>query len=449
MEKVKKTLIKNEIKRIKELIEKNNLSIENSIQLYNSIYYSYGSELYKKYVPKYIQNADIKKLVLEQKYIDIYTKYGEKTFVKYQTNAFNDDILYESGNIFKAFVYDFRNEFLHFFKTKVIPLFTTLALAIPFSTALASEKQKNDNYKNYSNEINAYLNNVNCYGKQIANYHLSDLENIMKIMYDTWDNVRGYGIPENDFIGYLGLDIQNGTGVCRNFADDMSRRLNAINPNYKAHSVTVDVNVSNSDVVAFSNSNIEKKDIFFETLQTNNFNTSSLLYKYPLKNILPNHVVVFLTIPDKNIPLVVDPVNIALGTFSDGKITFFNIDKNNNDYSLSHSLIGDLLISGFSGFEYSLEYFSNFYNSDYNFDELNTLYGIDAQNKALDKVRYLPVLWSGYDDYHKNIYDNYHKKNSFRNSLIVSENYDYSNNSKIAKEINYKNNKNDKYNLER
>lgn len=437
-----KSLIKKEIKHIDEFIEKNNLSLEISIQLYNSIYYNYGSKLYKKYVPKYIQKADINTLLFEQRYIDIYTKYGEKTFSKYESTAYSNDVIYESNNIFKAFVYDFRTEFLYFFKTRIVPFFAALAMVVPFSTALASEKQKENNYKKHTDEITMYLNNVDNYGKQIANYKLSDLENIMKIMYDTWNNIQGYGMPEKDLIGYLGLDIQNGVGVCRNFADDMSRRLNAINPNYKAHSITV--NVSNSENIDFPIANIEKKDILFETLKMNNFNTSSLPYTYPLKNLLPNHAIVFLTIPNKNIPLIVDPVNLSLGTFSDGKITFFNIGKNNNEHSFSRSIIGDLLISGFSGFEYSLEYFSSFNNSDYSFDELNNLYGIDAQNKALQKVRYLPVLWSGYDDY-KNLYNNnlYNnnrsKKTSFKDSLIVTDNYKY--NSKIAKKINYNNNK--------
>ena len=444
MKKEIKSLVKKEVAHIFELIEKNNLSIENSIQLYNSIYYNYGSKLYKKYVPKYIQNADITSLLLEQRYIDIYTKYGEKTFLKYKSNAYSTDIMYESNNIFKAFIYDFCTEFSRFFKTKIVPFFTAIALAIPFSTAIASEKQKKDNYQNNTDEITMYLNNVENYGKQIANYKLTDLENIMKIMYDTWNNIHGYGMPEKDLIGYLGLDIQNGVGVCRNFADDMSRRLNAINPNYKAHSITV--NVTNSENTGFPIANIEKKDILFETLKENNYNTSSLPYTYPLKNLLPNHAVVFLTIPDKNIPLIVDPVNISLGTFLDGKITFFNIGENNKNYSFSRSFIGDLLISGFSGFEYSLEYFSNFNNSDYSFNELNALYGIDAQNKALKKVRYLPVLWSNCDDYNK-FYNTNYKTNYFKNSLIVSDSYKYNNNTKISKTINY--NKTKKYDLEK
>ena len=158
-----KSLIKKEIKHIDEFIEKNNLSLENSIQLYNSIYYNYGSKLYKKYVPKYIQKADINALLFEQRYIDIYTKYGEKTFSKYESTAYSNDVIYESNNIFKAFVYDFRTEFLYFFKTRIVPFFAALAMVVPFSTALASEKQKENNYKNHTDEITMYLNNVDNY----------------------------------------------------------------------------------------------------------------------------------------------------------------------------------------------------------------------------------------------------------------------------------------------
>ena len=64
----------------------------------------------------------------------------------------------------------------------------------------------------------------------------------MKLMKDMYETTRGYGQPEIDAQGYYGMDMQEGgIGVCRNIAD----KLNAINPDYNARSITCISNYSN------------------------------------------------------------------------------------------------------------------------------------------------------------------------------------------------------------
>ena len=85
------------------------------------------------------------------------------------------------------------------------------------------------------------MDEVDIYGQKIKSYNLTDIQNIMKLMDDMWRNIKGYGEPRIDLISYPGLDLatEDAIGVCRNMADDMARKLNAINEEYNARSITV------------------------------------------------------------------------------------------------------------------------------------------------------------------------------------------------------------------
>ena len=92
--------------------------------------------------------------------------------------------------------------------------------------------------------------------------------------------------------------------------------------------------------------------------------------------------------------------------------------------------MGDTLLSGFEGFEYPFEYIDSFNNDcKLSFEELDELYGIAAQNKALEKVKDLEVCWYGTPD-----------KNNLVNDINDSTNigYTYNNNNNVQNNINSK-----------
>lgn len=426
MNKVKKDNIKNEIKYIKKLIKEKKLNTAQSIEYYNEIYYKYGSEIYKKFVPKSVQKEDVFLLRCDNRYIDIYSKYGEKVFNCEKPIILENDVYYESGSKLKGLVYHCISELSYTFRKLFLPIFTGIVLSFPVGTAIASEKEKMDNYRTYTNEIENYIDNVKNYSKQIANYNLSDIENIMKVMNDTWNNTNGYGLPYKDLIGYLGLDIELGQGVCRNIADDFARKINCINPDYNAHIIVV--NCSDTDSIV-NLPPISRKQVPDFPLKLEQIHTDSLLATYPFKDLIGNHAVVLMNIPENNAQLIVDPTNPSVGVYSNGKITLFN-PVLENDYSLSRNFMGDTLLSGFEGFEYPFEYIDSFNNDcKLSFEELDELYGIAAQNKALEKVKDLEVCWYGTSD-----------KNNLTNDINDSTNigYTYTTTNNIQNNINSK-----------
>lgn len=63
----------------------------------------------------------------------------------------------------------------------------------------------------------------------------------MRCMRDLHNTIEGYGEPKLDIAGYRGLDVidEGGIGFCRNFAPNIADKLNAINPEYNARTITL------------------------------------------------------------------------------------------------------------------------------------------------------------------------------------------------------------------
>ena len=206
--KKQKQILKEEIKNIKNIIKQNKLNKYESIPYYNQIHYKYGNKAYRHFVPKSIQRRDVVLLRTEGKYLDIYTKYGEKIFHSQRPIIIDNDIQYECGNKLKGLLYHYIYEFRYTFKRMFMPFVASVLLAIPVGTAVASEKEQYNNYKTYHSEIADYENHLKSYSKQIANCNLSDLEIIIKLFNDNWTNTFGYGVPYIDLLGYYGLDME-------------------------------------------------------------------------------------------------------------------------------------------------------------------------------------------------------------------------------------------------
>lgn len=134
MNTTKKKDVKQEVKNIKEKIKLNNLSLEQSIPLYNNLYYKYGRKTYIKFTPESVIDKDIDLLMDENRFIELYMKYGEKEFniQKYLIKSF--EIEFETGNKFKSFLYKHANHLKDNFIHLVLPLTaiaSAYALALP------------------------------------------------------------------------------------------------------------------------------------------------------------------------------------------------------------------------------------------------------------------------------------------------------------------------------
>lgn len=423
MKKEKKEIIKKEIKYIKNEIKTKNLTIKESIPLYNQLYLKYGSEIYKKYTPYAVKEKDMDLLFDDYRFVEFYIKYGEKEFNYHKYLIKSIDMELETGNKFKSFIYKHANLLKENFFKLVLPIATSIWLALPVYTAASSEIAQIKTRNSNSEEIETYLDNVQKYSNQISSYNLTDIENIMKVISDLWQNINGYGEPQKDLIGCLGLDIAYGQGVCRNMVDDTARKLNCINPEYNAHLIVVQYQNVNTvtSVIPFNNELLTQNN-FNNTTQTKK-STTSFIDSYDYPEYIGNHAVILMNIPENNVQLIVDPTNPSIGVYVDGKIHIFNKIIGEN-HSLSRNFLGDALVNGFDGFIYPIEYIDSYDNDcKLSLEELEKLYGIDAQFNALCNVETLTVDWPKID--YINVSNNSSNEskvsNSFKELLYVSE----------------------------
>lgn len=389
--KEEKSKVKAEIKQIQENIktEKSKLHTkkeksefkEKEHKEYDKIYINYGQKAYQKYVPSKYQKRNIMYLLKEQRFLELYNKHGEKVFKKYIKEIQSADIEYETGSYTKSLLYKMK----HLWMKKILPNATAITLALPTTIGISSNLQQYKEKKEYPKEIENYIDEINQYGEQVKSYNLSDLQNIMKVMDDMWNNIQGYGEPQIDLLSYPGLDLadKDGVGVCRNMADDVARKLNAINEEYNARSLVVYMKSGNYALADIERKEVEEPEDETEEEQSDD----EKHWTIDFTRMMGNHAVVLMDIPNENIALVVDPTNPGIGIFQNGKITMFN----SSQYSKKDSLKLSVKPAGASayGLDSFLKSANNYIDSIglQDIKKLESKFGVEAQNKALEEVR--------------------------------------------------------------
>lgn len=236
-------------------IEKENIRTIKALKKqgkYEEIYQIYGVNYFRKFVSSKYKRQDIKKLEQEGKFLDIYNKYGSFTFKAYQKDFENETG--KKPNIFQILKYNavVRKDLGSALKDSIFYI-SAFTLSLGFFSDLLLQINSFQN----KNLINNYNKKIIEDTKDVKSQNLSDLEIFMKLMNDLYEDNQGYGTPKIDIRGFYGIDFmnENGIGVCRNMADYIRDKLNAINPNYNARTVTVLSNYSYN----IDNNNIEMK----------------------------------------------------------------------------------------------------------------------------------------------------------------------------------------------
>lgn len=176
---------------------------------YEEIYYQYGPKYFREYVSKYYKFVDINNLRKEGRYIDIYTKYGKldlETKIKERRERKGKKVSAKNGEISNIML--FIKGALRGTLLALLVKSTTLMLKQPIATDI----EINNNKNTYREQIEEYEKAVEEYAKQFNTSEQSDLEIIMKCMYDLQSRIQGYKNPELDILGYLGLDVMNEGG---------------------------------------------------------------------------------------------------------------------------------------------------------------------------------------------------------------------------------------------
>lgn len=368
------------IKDIKKEVKTKKTKDEKS-EYYEDVYHIYGKDIYDKVIPKKYKKADIKKLLKENRFQDIYFKHGKKEYEKHLGYMKQQDIIYETGNKPKGFFSKLLHNIKNTTKKRLIPA----ALGIAISSAslpIIAETDIQSNRQKYSSEIEDYIQNIEDYGEKVKKMNLSDLEVSMKVMDDMWKNIKGYDNPKKDVVGFLGLDLatEDGVGVCRNMADDVARKLNAIDEAYNARIISVYMGDGE-----FNLANIERNIIYRnDTAQeNNNENRNESTPSIDKAKILGNHVIVAFDSKEDNVTLLLDPTNPGVGIYKNGEITMFNA----NDGTYKRTPAIDFELRGINAFKVPDEYLRTFRITNLTDEQLEEKYGLDAQNKALESVR--------------------------------------------------------------
>ena len=208
---------------------------------YDKIFERYGRTIYKISVPGRYKNKDIKNLLKQQRFEDIYRKYGYTIYNRYINKMEAYDVFYETGSKPKSILKRIKNAFLR----KMVPYTLSAGILLPAGLTADIETQKLINSVKYEKEIENYNDKIEKYAKEINSMKLTDIQIFMKIIDDMWKEIDGYAFPKNEIEGYLRLTLDNEKiGVCRNFADDITAKLNAINPEYHARNLCPQVSLN-------------------------------------------------------------------------------------------------------------------------------------------------------------------------------------------------------------
>lgn len=364
---------------------------------YDEIFINYGRKEYIKNIPRSYRKKEIKKLKSEGRYEDIFSKYGEEEYNKILLHACIQEMKEAKGSL-RAYSWGILQRIKMF--TKKVGIYTA-SILLECSAILieAGQEKIDENGIKYEKEIENYNENISQYAEEVKKMHLSDLQIIMKVMDDMWNNTQGYGTPQKDIYGYLELDLatKDGYGVCRNMASDMAKKLNQINPKYNARTMFVTMGEEGNYYLA----DIETKMVEFNenieedgrgVHQTLNENIRQEKEKSipeligevmeeGAKNVIGNHMITLIDIPEEGVILVADPTNPSIGLYKNGKIKMFNSGK---EYVTNEG--SNMLFNGYEGLETVGDFIDSFTNES-SYEKLKEEYGLEQQNEALEYVR--------------------------------------------------------------
>lgn len=324
---------------------------------------------------KKIRFKDIKiisQLLKSKNYDEIYKRYGKFMYKLFEISRISQEVKYEGGTKFddlKQIIDVHLKEIFYFCVIYLTYLFLAMPNDVQKDIKATARSENIDKISEYEKYVDDYLESNDFTG-------LSDLEIFMKLMQYEHQEML-YGTPKQEITGYYRVQMLDGKGVCRNIADDLAYRLNLINPEYNAKMICVNSSygnwVKNDDKMQiapdynFNNEEIDKDNKELEEIK---------------KRLFPNHAVTMINIPGEDYALILDPTNSGIGVISNGKIDMFNSD--NENYYVTE--LANALLMGYDiRFSTELNELKSYFTK-HSLEELNEIYGLDAQNEAIKKL---------------------------------------------------------------
>lgn len=314
----------------------------------------------------------ISQLLKSKNYDEIYKRYGKFMYKLFEISRISQEVKYEGGkncDDLKQIIDVHLKEIVYFCIIYLSYLFLAMPNDVQKDIKATARNENIDRISEYERYVDDYLESIDF-------TDLSDLEIFMKLMQYEHQEML-YGTPEQEITGYYRVQMLDGKGVCRNIADDLAYRLNLINPEYNAKMICVNSSygnwIKNDDKMQidpdynFNNEEIDKDNKGLEEIK---------------KRLFPNHAVTMINIPGEDYALILDPTNSGIGVISNGKIDMFNSD--NESYYVTE--LANALLMGYDiRFSTELNELKSYFTK-HSLEELNELYGLDAQNEAIKKL---------------------------------------------------------------
>ncbi len=362
---------------------------------FDKIFELYGYQVFNVVVTTKFKNKDIQKLFKQRRFEDIYRRYGAKEYKNFIHEMLAIQAYSETGSKFQMYLYTIKNVI----KQRILPVLFTVPLGLGISTGLSAVDiriQIEKEATKYEQELNEYNKNLEKYANEVKSMNLNNLQTVMKVMDDMWENIDGYGEPKIDSTFFPRLDMtEGGVGVCRNMADDVTTKLNAINPEYNARNVAVYLDSEELINDGISTADIDKKIIDYnETVvdqetEDQDKKESSEEQLETIGEYFGNHIVTAIDLKEDDVTLIIDSTNCNLGVFEDGEIyMFFNDTGNGIKVTEFGNILGNVGGDNFGGImQLTEDQIKSMLPSKMSIDELEETYGVEAQNRALREVR--------------------------------------------------------------
>ena len=230
--------------------------------------------------------------------------------------------------------------------------------------------------------LKEYESDVKKYCREIKTKNLTDIQIIIKLMRDISNNIRYDGNQKN-ISGLNRLVLyKEKKGCCIHIADDMTAKLNYINPKFNARTMYVKMlhNKNSGYRLPFR--------VPIESIYVEDNNEENTYEKEDKK--APNHAICAIDIPDKNITLVIDPTNPSIGYMKGKKIKLFGGNNIEYTYSIRYNYVmckSKLLSFLLMRLTDDIRFFSKT-------AKIEKLYGIEVQKEALESIKFIDSDYS-------------------------------------------------------
>ena len=371
---------------------------------YEEIYQKYGIDAYRLYVPNKVIRAEIQKLKREGSYEAIRNKFGEGVYNSCLIDAYAREIAEAKGDR-KAFLWKTGMKIKKFFVKSSLLAAGMASVTATYGTAFLVSLAHTSNIEQSKENASKYESMIDDYNEDVSKYIREEFDGkdythvqiFIKLMDDMWKNIDGYKEPALDIVGYDELDLsENGYGVCRNMAADVAKKLQALG--YEAEPYTVYMGENLDCSVVPIERNILPEDDVESGMEHKTFGEESAevigdLFEEGMKRmytpIIGNHKVVFVKIPEDNLTIVLDPTNLMIGVYKNGKIVLLNSNNLKDSEKLSQTEdytptpMGQFSEGNSAGAIFE-EYLGSFEKPTISNEEIVKKYGIEAQQEAYD-----------------------------------------------------------------